>query len=96
MHIKSRKETYSMEQNYSYFANKKCEYFPCHQGGEADNFNCLFCYCPFYALGEACGGQFVMLPNGVKDCSGCLYPHLRENYDEIVQRCGEILTILEK
>lgn len=85
-----------MQYNYSYFANEKCEYFPCHKGADPNDFNCLFCYCPFYALGEACGGNYEMLPNGIKDCSGCLYPHLRENYDEVVKQCGEVLTLLEK
>ena len=40
-----------MSQNYSYFAHKECEYFPCHKGADPENFNCLFCYCPLYALG---------------------------------------------
>ncbi len=79
-----------MSKNYSYFSHKDCEYFPCHKGADPDNFNCLFCYCPLYVLGEGCGGQFTYLPNGVKDCSLCLYPHRRENYDKIIKRCGEI------
>ena len=47
-----------MSQNYSYFAHKECEYFPCHKGADPENFNCLFCYCPLYALGRNCGGAF--------------------------------------
>ena len=38
--------------HYSFFSNKECEYFPCHQGADPENFNCLFCYCPLYALGD--------------------------------------------
>ncbi|MCD8323795.1 MAG: cysteine-rich small domain-containing protein [Clostridiales bacterium] len=77
-------------QNYRYFSHKDCEYFPCHAAANPDNFNCLFCYCPFYLLGDQCGGNFRYLSTGVKDCTDCLYPHLRENYDEITARYQEI------
>ena len=43
--------------NYAFFQNKDCEYFPCHKCADAENFNCLFCYCPLYALGDECGGN---------------------------------------
>ncbi|MCD8230398.1 MAG: cysteine-rich small domain-containing protein [Clostridiales bacterium] len=76
--------------NYRYFSHKDCEYFPCHKGADPDNFNCLFCYCPFYLLGDQCGGNFRYLSTGTKDCTNCLYPHLRENYDEITARYQEI------
>ena len=54
-----------MSQNYSYFAHKECEYFPCHKGADPENFNCLFCYCPLYALGRNCGGAFQYKENGI-------------------------------
>jgi len=79
-----------LSENYKYFAHHECEYFPCHAGADADDFNCLFCYCPLYALGEGCGGDFEYLPGGVKDCSRCTYPHRRESYDGIIARLGEI------
>ena len=79
-----------MSENYKYFAHRECEYFPCHAGADADDFNCLFCYCPLYALGEGCGGDFEYLSGGVKDCSRCTYPHRRESYDGIIARLGEI------
>ena len=56
-------------ENYKFFQHKACEFFPCHETKDIDNFNCLFCYCPLYALGENCGGNFKILENGVKDCS---------------------------
>lgn len=56
--------------------------------------NCLFCYCPLYVLGDRCGGKFAYLPNGYKDCSRCLFPHLRENYGVITERYGEILAAI--
>lgn len=70
---------------YSYFSNTACEYFPCHQT-DRENFNCLFCFCPLYPLGDKCGGSFVFQPNGIKDCSACVFPHKRENYDAIMDR----------
>lgn len=83
-----------MGNNYAYFAHRACEYYPCHRGADPENFNCLFCFCPLYALGGRCGGQFAYLPNGRKDCSGCLYPHLRQNYGAIMERCGELLAVM--
>ena len=76
---------------YACFSHRECEYYPCHPGADAERFNCLFCYCPLYALGEACGGDYVLLDNGVKDCSACLYPHRPENYDEIIGRLAELV-----
>lgn len=81
--------------HFSYFCNCECEYFPCHPKADPDNFNCLFCYCPLYILGDRCGGSFVYLPNGYKDCSLCLYPHLHENYHAITKRYQEILAVMK-
>lgn len=84
--------------DYSYFCNRDCEYFPCH--GEDKNpefFNCLFCYCPLYMLGEDCGGNFRFMENGVKDCSACMLPHSKGGYRyingkfmEMVERMAQI------
>ena len=75
-----------MSGSYSYFTNEKCEYFPCHKGADTENFNCMFCYCPLYMLGDKCGGNFVYLSNGYKDCSACLFPHEKDNYEKIIKR----------
>lgn len=79
-----------MDKKCSYFSHQECEYFPCHPGADPEDFNCLFCWCPLYLLGPRCGGNFVIHPDGRKDCTGCLYPHRRENYGEIVRRYSEI------
>ena len=68
-----------------FFANTACAYYPCHAG--ADELNCLFCYCPFYA-DAACPGEPAYIDAGgrqVKDCSGCLFPHRPENYGAIIK-----------
>ncbi len=83
-----------MEKKYSFFSNKECEYFPCHPWKEGKDFNCLFCYCPLYALGGDCGGNYKMTEDGIKDCSDCLLPHRRENYDYIVSRYCDIVKKL--
>lgn len=76
--------------NYKFFANKNCEYFPCHEGIE--NFNCMFCYCPLYALNKDCGGNYAILDNGIKDCSKCIYPHLGEDgYEFILKRINKVI-----
>ncbi len=82
--------------NYSYFQNKECEYFPCHAGADRENFSCLFCYCPLYALGDKCGGNFAYTESGIKDCSACLRPHKGENYDGIVKQMPMIMDLAKK
>ena len=82
--------------NYDFFQNKACEYFPCHETADKDSFSCLFCYCPLYALGDKCGGNFTYLENGIKDCSNCLKPHRRENYAKIMEKMPELLELAKK
>lgn len=82
--------------NYKYFQNRECEYFPCHPNADTEYFNCLFCYCPLYALGDQCGGGFTYTDDGIKDCSNCLRPHKKENYDEIVGQMGQVLELAKK
>ena len=83
-------------EHYKYFQNKECEYFPCHEGVDCENFSCLFCYCPLYALGEHCGGNFTYTENGIKDCSACLIPHRKENYTRITEKTAEIIALAQK
>lgn len=80
--------------HYSFFTNRKCEYFPCHKDADPEDFNCLFCYCPLYVLGDRCGGDFFYHENGRKDCTHCTFPHRRDSYDTIVSRCKEIVAIM--
>lgn len=61
-----------MKNSFSFFNNKDCQYFPCHDVKNPDNFNCKFCYCPLYLLD--CGGNFK-INKEVKDCSDCMIPH---------------------
>lgn len=79
--------------NYDYFQHRSCEYFPCHKGADPENFSCLFCYCPLYCLGENCGGSFRYTDAGIKDCSGCLYPHRRENYEAVCRKMDQVLRL---
>lgn len=78
-----------MNNNYKFFCNKDCIAFPCHKGIDKDRFNCLFCFCPLMSLGKECNGNFIILNNGMKDCSNCIYPHIPENYDNIMERIKE-------
>ncbi len=82
--------------HYDFVQNSQCEYFPCHEGADRESFNCLFCYCPLYALGEDCGGSFTYTEQGVKDCSHCLIPHRRENYDAIMEKMGKVCDLARK
>lgn len=80
---KKRKNT---DKNYKFFQNTKCENFPCHKTDNEENFNCLFCYCPLYYLGDKCGGNFKYTDKGIKSCIDCNIPHQKENFDLIKNR----------
>ncbi len=82
--------------HYDFVQNRECEYFPCHKCDDAEQFNCLFCYCPLYALGENCGGSYSYTKDGIKDCSGCMKPHIRDNYDAIMQAMADVAEIAKK
>ncbi len=69
----------------SFFRNVSCAYFPCHEGVDESEFNCLFCYCPLYALGPECGGDFSYTAGGIKDCSGCTRLHRADQGVAIVR-----------
>ena len=69
----------SMKYSSSFFQNRNCEYFPCHDVKDTERFSCLFCFCPLYHK-ENCGGKYRILSDGVKDCFGCTLPHLHYYY----------------
>lgn len=77
--------------NYKFINHKDCEYFPCHKTDKPEDFNCLFCYCPLYALGKDCGGNFTYTPQGYKDCSNCMVPHKRENYEYVNNKLSQLI-----
>ena len=82
--------------HYSFFQNTECEYFPCHRIADPARFSCLFCYCPLYMLGPRCGGNFRYTEKGIKDCTGCLIPHLPENYGRITGKYKEITAAMQQ
>ncbi len=82
--------------HYDFNQNRECEYFPCHKGANPETFSCLFCYCPLYALGDRCGGNFKYTAKGIKDCSDCLIPHKRENYNLIMSKMPMILEMARR
>ena len=84
-----------MKNNYAYFQNKDCEYYPCHKE-EGEDFNCLFCFCPLYSMGRECGGSFTYTEDGIKDCSSCTIPHSKDGYDYIVKKCPEIIKKIKE
>ena len=90
-----------MENSSSFYSNRACQYFPCHQVDDPDTFNCMFCYCPLYMLGERCGGHFRYTKKGIKDCTNCTIPHqpdaaayIRDRFSEIAERAGIHRSIL--
>ncbi len=86
----------STDHSSRFFRNTECEHVPCHPGVSEEEFNCLFCYCPLYTLGSKCGGNFVYLENGHKDCSNCLVPHRRSSYSYIISKYPELAELAKK
>ena len=84
-----------MKNSHAFFQNQECEYFPCHKTKNKD-FNCLFCFCPLYALGDQCGGNYTYTEKGIKDCSGCLIPHSVGGYDYILSKFPQIAELARK
>jgi len=80
---------------HSFFNHKDCEAFPCHVTDDEENFNCLFCYCPLYVMGNNCGGNFTLTTRGIMDCSNCMFPHERENYGYILKKCKDICNMIK-
>ena len=91
-----RKKGIDPEKKYSFFSHKECEYFPCHKTEDPENFNCLFCYCPLYALGEKCGGNFRYTEKGIKDCTNCMLPHKRKNYGYVTGKYQELADMMKR
>ena len=81
---------------YSFTQHRACEFFPCHKTNHPEDFNCLFCYCPLYVLGDECGGNFRYTEKGRKDCTNCQFPHKRENYKAVIGRYGDIVKKMEE
>lgn len=78
--------------HYKFSQNIKCEYFPCHKTDDKENFNCLFCYCPLYALKGNCGGNYLK-KNGIKDCSNCLLAHSIGSYERIMVKIKNVVKL---
>jgi len=76
----------AMTNSHRFFNNHQCKYFPCHLEVGQKEFNCLFCYCPLYPLGDQCGGVFTFTEKGVKNCMGCHLPHEPAFYDALVEQ----------
>ena len=76
-----------MKNSYKFFSNKECKYYPCHKG--IDELNCIFCFCPLYYMKD-CGGDFKINEKGIKDCTGCIKPHVPETgYDYVLEKIKE-------
>lgn len=82
-----------MRDGERFFQNRACPYFPCHEGVPEEDFNCLFCFCPLYSLGRACGGGFTYTDGGIKSCAACTVPHRPENYDRILARYPDLMAV---
>ena len=40
--------------------------------------------------------KILYTENGIKDCSRCLKPPRRENYDKILEKMGEVMELAKK
>lgn len=85
-----------MSENYKFNQHNSCEYFPCHNDLQETEFNCLFCYCPLYALKEKCGGNFTYTESGIKNCMACTLPHGPDGYNHVMSKMGEVMGLAKK
>ena len=79
--------------SHEFFQNKECKYFPCHENIDTQDFNCMFCYCPLYLLGDKCNGNFTYTDKGIKDCSFCVIPHRKDNYSMIIECLRQVISL---
>ena len=86
----------SFENSARFFRNTACQHFPCHKGVDPAEFNCLFCYCPLYALGPDCGGNYTYSSKGVKNCTGCTLLHKGDAGADIVKQRFKMLVDLAR
>ena len=86
----------NQEKKYSFFQHRECEYFPCHKVKKEEDFNCLFCYCPLYALGPDCGGNYSYTEKGIKDCTNCTLPHSKGGYEYVLSKFSEVAELAKK
>lgn len=84
------------QKKYQFFSHKDCEFFPCHHVKDLEQFNCLFCYCPLYALGDRCGGRFKYTETGIKDCSDCVIPHSPAGYGYVMEKFPLLAELTKK
>lgn len=84
-----------MTDTSTFFTNKACRYYPCH---DLTEINCLFCYCPLYSLPRCPGTYHVVTTKDgrrVKSCIDCTFPHRKENIPEIFRHLRGIGRVLE-
>ena len=85
-----------MENSYRFFQNRDCRYFPCHKVKDDNEFNCLFCYCPLYTLGDGCGGNCTYTDKGIKNCADCTLPHNPRGYDYILAKFSALAELAKE
>jgi len=77
--------------NYLYFENKDCCFYPCHQDIDK-GMNCMFCRCPLYNDLQCPGiinGDAIILETGIKDCSNCTWNHEYNNAEFLSNYPGD-------
>ena len=88
---------YYVFMSHDFYQNLDCKYFPCHKGIKEEEFSCLFCFCPLYALEEECGGNFdYNNEKGIKNCTYCLVPHKRSNYEHMIEKSALLVEKVRK
>ena len=79
-----------------FFCNRDCIFFPCHKTSDEENFNCIYCFCPLYTLGDKCGGNYTYTADGVKSCENCCVPHSKGGTEHINKKLPEVIKMASK
>lgn len=70
-----------MYDDVSFFINKECKKYPCHD--DIPGINCIFCFCPLYNFD--CLGIYKIIDK-IKDCSKCSFPHQNQNLKLLIEK----------
>lgn len=83
-----------MKNNYKFFQNKTCRFYPCHSNISKPN--CIFCFCPLFNTEECIVIKILKGKNKKSVCESCSFPHIAHNYDIIIRKLRKLNEKIKK
>ena len=79
-------------ENYKFFQHKDCEFFPCTR--LINRRISTACSAIVLCMRSATNAwNFQYTDTGFKDCTNCMFPHVRSNYEKILERYQDIIAV---